>query len=121
VTILQTPGWAEAAYLEAPEYGDPSDWGEHPRERKPWSRDRNTIRYTMQAAINQRCWSNVDANGWTNDHSMRFQALNHARYEIWRHFFIDNKRMHPTVRAEAIARLKRYVLGARKYSLPPIP
>jgi hypothetical protein len=108
--------------MEPPEYDDALDRVEFPRERKPWKRDRHSIRYAMQGAINRRCWANIDPGAKrTRDHSERFRLLSHARYEIWRHFFLDHKRQHSAVRAETVARLRRYVLAARDYDKPRLP
>lgn len=120
--LLLAPSRAEAAYLDPGDDDyDPLRHVRYPRERKPRKRDREAVRVAMQGAINQRCWANVDAHGFTLDHSLRFRALNHARYEIWRHFFLDAKRIHPTVHAEYVARLKRCLLAARKYAQPNLP
>lgn len=113
---------AEAGWLEPPEYDDPLEAVEFPRERKPRKRDRHSLRFAMQGAINRRCWANMRADGMqTRDHSMRFWFLKHARYEIWRHFFLDHRRQHPIVRAESVARLRRYVLAARDFDKPRLP
>jgi len=110
------------AWGDPPEPEDPLENVEHPRERKPWKRDRDSVRWAMQGAINQRCWANMRPDGMqTRDHSMRFWFLNMARYEIWRHFFLDHRRQHAEARANAVARLRRYVLAARDFDKPPLP
>lgn len=117
------PAAAEAAWLEPPEYDDPLEHVEFPRERKPWKRDRHAIRSAMNGAINARCQANMTPDGMqTRDHHMRFFWLNHARYEIWRQFFIDHHHLqHPTVRSEKVACLRRCVLAARDFDRPPLP
>lgn len=114
---------AEAHWLSPEDDGhDPLADVEFPRERRPWKRDRFTVRYAMQAAINRRCWANMRPDGMvTRDHSWRFRWLNVARNDIYRHFLIDHKRQLPEVRAEAVARLRRLVLAAREYDKPPLP
>ncbi len=108
--------------MDPPEYEDPLDRVEFPRERKPGKRDRHAIRSMMNGAINRRCWANMDEQGLrTRDHAQRFAFLNHARYEIWRHFLIDHKRQHPTVQAQMIAGLRHLVLACRLYDKPPLP
>ena len=76
-------------YLEPPEYPDPLESVEFPRERKPWKRDRDTIRWAMQSAINARCAANpmvVDSRGnpgsRSKDHSLRFRELDRLHSEI---------------------------------------
>lgn len=108
--------------MDPPEYDDPLERVEHPRERKPWKRDRHAVRSAMNAAIIQRCRANMRPDKMhTRDHSLRFGFLNVARFEIRRHFLIDHRRQHPTVRAESVARLRRYVLAARKFDKPRLP
>lgn len=122
MSLHLVPSHIEAAWLDPPEYDDPLERVEHPRERKPWKRDRHAIRSMMNGAINRRCWANLRADGMrTRDHSERFRLLNHARYEIWRHFFLDHKRQHPNVRAENVARFRRYILAARDFDKPRLP
>jgi hypothetical protein len=55
------------------------------------------------------------------DHSLRFRWLNHARYEIWRHFFLDHKRQHPIVSARTIAGFRRLLISVKNYDRPPLP
>jgi hypothetical protein len=112
----------EAWLTEPPEYGDDSlDSVEFPRERKPWTRDRYSVRSTMNAAINRRCWANVRDDGQTRDHSRRFWFLNMAHYEINRFRWDSREGKHGAWRRETLAMLKRYVLACRGFDKPPLP
>ena len=121
------PQHIETSWREPPEYDDPLEHVDHPRERKPWKRDRHSIQWMMQLAINERCAANwrERPNGWsgTADHSLRFQALNQARYEVFR-LMLSHKIGRDWRRewgGEAFERAKRYILVARKYDVPPLP
>lgn len=112
----------EAWLTEPPEYGDdPLDGVEFPRERKPWTRDRYQVVSSMSGAINRRCWANIGEDGQTLDHSMRFWFLNMAHYEINRFRWESRGIKHQAWRDETIARLRRYVLAARRFDKPPLP
>lgn len=100
---------------------DPLANVEFPRDRKPWTCDRYSVRTAMNRAINQRCWSNVDEGGQTRDHSQRFLFLNMAHYEINRFRWESREGKHDAWRAETVARLRRYVLAARRFDHPPLP
>lgn len=109
--------------LDPPEYDDPLERVEHPRERKPWKRDRHATYWRMQRAINLREWRTIRpfGNGWQHATSLQaqYRQLNLAEFEVRRALWkIDDLgRMHPAARAEFIARLRRYVLFARELRL----
>lgn len=113
---------AEAVWLEAQEYGDPLEHVEFPRERKPGTRDRDAVRTAMNGAINRRCWGNMQDDGMaTRDHSQRFSFLNMAHFEINRFRWESRMGKHSAWREETLARLRRYVLAARRFDKPPLP
>jgi hypothetical protein len=111
----------EAYLTEPPEYEDPLLGVDFPRDRKPWKRDRYAIRSAMNGAINHRCWDNTGEDGRTRDHSQRFAFLNMAHFEIDRFRWESRKGKHQAWRDETIARLRRYVLAACRFDVPPLP
>jgi hypothetical protein len=114
---------AESAWLEPDELDDPLEGVEHPRERKPWKRDRHAVYWQMQRAINEREALTVRdfGGGWSFPTSLSYQSwtANHAQFEVRRALWkIDDlSRMHPLARLEFVARLRRYVLKARELRL----
>jgi hypothetical protein len=113
---------AEAQWLEPEEVDDPLEGVEHPRERKPRTRDRFSIRWQMQRAINEREARTIRdfGNGWRFPTSISYQSwtANHAQFEVRRALITrEFRRMHPAARAEYFARLRRYVMKARELRL----
>lgn len=115
---------AEAQWLEPDEpTDDPLDRVEHPRERKPWKRDRHAIRWQMQGAINRREAMTVRdfGNGWQFPTSLQYRSwyANHVAHEIrralWR--IDDLSRMHAHARSEHLASLRRGVERVRALRL----
>lgn len=112
---------------EPPEYSDPLDSVENPRERKPWKRNRHAVHSAMQKAINARCWANpmvVDAYGTpgllSKDHSLRFVRLNHLHFEIGRYRW-ESKGKRRSWRLDALARLHRGFDLIPYFDKPPLP
>jgi hypothetical protein len=112
-----------ADWTDTPEYDDPLENVEHPRERKPWKRDRHAIRWQMQRAMNLREWATYHdfGNGRQFPTSLMAQsaAANRAQFEVRRALLKvdDLGRMHEASRREHLARLRRYVLKARELRL----
>lgn len=111
------------AWGDPPEYDDPLDAVEFPRERKPWKRDRHEIYWKMQRAINEREAATIRdfGNGWQFPTSLMAQSVwaNRAQHEVRRALWgIDNlNRMHSSARREHLARLHRYVMKPRELRL----
>lgn len=76
----------EAWLTTPPEYDDPLERVEFPRERKPWKRDREAIRWAMRLHDSKRAIWIVDDRGWEkNLHpSQRFLHLNVAASYLYR-------------------------------------
>lgn len=114
-------------YLDPPEVGDPLERVENPRERKPWKRDRDAIRFAMQRAINERCGANpmvVDSRGkpghLSKDHSLRFRELNHLHFEIGRYRW-ECRGKRRSWRLDALARLHRIADLVPYFDKPSLP
>ena len=114
-------------YLEPPESDDPLEGVEHLRERKPWKRDREAVKYAMQAAINARCQANpmvVDSRGGpgslSKDHSLGFRDLNYLHYEIGRYRW-ESKGKRRSWCLGALARLHRIADLIPYYDKPRLP
>jgi len=115
-------------YLEPPEPEDPLEGVEYPRERKPWKRDRDAVRFAMQQAINVRCLANPmvsDSRGepgrLSKDHSLRFSWLNDLHYELFRYRMrigFGPRRSHSL---DALARLHRIAELIPYFDKPRLP
>lgn len=122
------PSHIEAAWLEPPEHDDPLEGVEFPRERSPWKRDRDWVRWQMQLAINERMRANpmlVDSRGqpgsMSKDHALRFAELNLLHAEIYRYRLrigFGPRRSH---RFDALARLHRIADLIPYFDKAPLP
>jgi hypothetical protein len=117
--LYTIPQHIETSWREPPEYDDPLENVERPRERKPWKRDREAVRMAMRRAINERWQASVRdfGRGWhyATCRDAVAAAQNHSWHEVRRALWkIDNlKRMHFEARHEHRLRLYRYVRKPR--------
>jgi hypothetical protein len=126
--LYTIPQHIETSWREPPEPDDPLAGVEHPRERKPWKRDRDAARFAMRCRINERCRANpmvVDSRGepgrLSKDHSLRFAELNYLHAEIYRYRMkigFGPRRSH---RFDALARLHRIADLIPYFDKAPLP
>lgn len=113
---------AEAYLTEPPEYDDPLEGVEFPRQRKPWKRDRHELRRLARLQPAQRGPWARDDRGWHRNlnHACRFEELNlaaHYRYRLR----VLGRLFSAYERSETLRYWRAALTEAAACNRPPLP